>query len=434
MDKQALKQAVCAAIDENRDKIIAIGEEIRVNPELGYKEFKTAERVRKVFEEMELPYQDKVSVTGLIAQMKGRDSKVKMAVMGELDAVVCPGHPQADPVTGAAHSCGHHAQVAAMLGMAMGLKYGGAMEQLDGDIALMAVPAEEAVEIEWRQSQIDAGVISYIGGKQNMIKEGYLDDIDLAMMVHGTTGDKIELAETSTGFVVKFVRYLGKEAHAGGAPHLGINALNAANIGLAAINANRETFQDKDTIRVHPIITKGGDLVNVVPADVRIETYIRGKTMDGVLDASKKVNRALKAGADAVGAQVVIQEIPGYMPRMNNKRMNELFEANVTPLVGADHVINNGHSTGSSDFGDIMHLMPGIHPYIGGAVGRGHSSDYQIADPEMFYIVPAKAMAMTAIDLLWDGAAEAKAIVDAYEPVYKNKEEYLAAWEELMRG
>ena len=175
-------------------------------------------------------------------------------------------------------------------------------------------------------------------------------------------------------------------------------------------------------------------MVNVVPADVRIETYIRGKTMEGVLDASKKVNRALKAGADAVGAQVVIQEIPGYMPRMNEKRMNQLFEANVTPLVGSDHVVNNGHTTGSSDFGDIMHLMPGIHPYIGGAVGRGHSSDYQIVDPEMFYIVPAKAMAMTVIDLLWDGAAEAKAIVESYQPVYKNKEEYLAAWEELMKG
>ncbi len=120
---------------------------------------------------------------------------------------------------------------------------------------------------------------------------------------------------------------------------------------------------------------------------------------------------------------MVIQEIPGYMPRMNEKRMNQLFEANVTPLVGSDHVVNNGHTTGSSDFGDIMHLMPGIHPYIGGAVGR-----------EMFYIVPAKAMAMTVIDLLWDGAAEAKAIVESYQPVYKNKEEYLAAWEELMKG
>ncbi|MCD4837146.1 amidohydrolase [Phocea massiliensis] len=434
MDKQALKQAVCAAIDQHREKIFEIGEAIRVNPELGYKEFKTAQRVKEVFEEMGLPYQEKVALTGLIAQMKGRSPGVKMAVMGELDAVVCPGHPQADPVTGAAHSCGHHAQVAAMLGMAMGLQSGGAMEYLDGDLLLMAVPAEEAVEIEWRQSLIDQGKIRYIGGKQNMIKDGYFDDIDLAMMVHGTTGDKIEMADTSTGFVVKFVRYLGKEAHAGGAPHLGINALNAAQIGLAAINANRETFQDKDTIRVHPIITKGGDLVNVVPADVRIETYIRGKTMEGVLDASKKVNRALKAGADAVGAQVVIQEIPGYMPRMNEKRMNQLFEANVTPLVGSDHVVNNGHTTGSSDFGDIMHLMPGIHPYIGGAVGRGHSSDYQIVDPEMFYIVPAKAMAMTVIDLLWDGAAEAKAIVESYQPVYKNKEEYLAAWEELMKG
>lgn len=434
MDRQQMKKAVCEKIDQNRGRIIALGESIRVQPELGYKEYKTAEKVKRAFEELELPYIDKVSVTGLIADMKGRSHGIRLAVMGELDAVVCPGHPQADPVTGAAHSCGHFGQIAAMLGMAIGLKESGVMAELDGDISLMAVPAEEAVEIEWRQGLIDEGKISFIGGKQNMIKEGYFDNVDLAMMIHGTTSDKVEMAETSTGFVVKFIKYTGKEAHAGSAPHMGVNALNAAEIGLMAVHAQRETFKDEDTIRVHPIITKGGDLVNVIPADVRIETYIRGKTMSGVLDASQKVNRALKAGAMAVGAQVEIKEIPGYMPRMNEKRMNELFRANAETLVPKDRIINNGHTTGSSDFGDIMHLMPGIHPYIGGAEGRAHSSDYQVTDPELFYIVPAKAMAMTAVDLLCGGAEEAKEIVKNYTPVYKSKEEYLSAWEQLIKG
>jgi len=66
------------------------------------------------------------------------------------------------------------------------------------------------------------------------------------------------------------VRYIGKAAHAGGMPHRGINALYAANIALSAINAIRETFRDEDTIRVHPIITRGGSQVNVIPADVRL--------------------------------------------------------------------------------------------------------------------------------------------------------------------
>jgi metal-dependent amidase/aminoacylase/carboxypeptidase family protein len=97
------------------------------------------------------------------------------------------------------------------------------------------------------------------------------------------------------------VRYIGRASHAGGAPHLGVNALYAAQIGMTAINAIRETFRDDDSIRVHPIITHGGSQVNVIPADVRIETYVRGKTVEAILDANVRVDRALKAGALALG-------------------------------------------------------------------------------------------------------------------------------------
>src|SRR5207244_9218026 len=91
------------------------------------------------------------------------------------------------------------------------------------------------------------------------------------------------------------------------------NALYAAQIGLMAINAIRETFRDEDTIRVHPIITHGGSQVNVIPGEVRIETYVRGRTMEAILDANVKVDRALRAGARALGANVEIETLPGYM-------------------------------------------------------------------------------------------------------------------------
>ena len=80
-----------------------------------------------------------------------------------------------------------------------------------------------------------------------------------------------------------------------------------------------------------------------------------------------------------------------------------------------------------------MHLIPAIHPYIGGASGVGHSSNYQVKDPEMFYIAPTKAMAMTIIDLLYDDAAVAQGIIKNFEPIYKNKEEYLKAWQEIAK-
>ena len=100
---------------------------------------------------------------------------------------------------------------------------------------------------------------------------------------------------------------------------------------------------------------------------------------------------------------------------------------------GAENVGYAAHGTGSSDYGDIQHLVPGIHPYVGGAIGTEHGSDYAIQDREMLYLVAAKAMAMTAIDLLANGAEKALEIKQNFTPVYANKEEYLAAWEELMK-
>src|SRR2546426_1687092 len=148
------------------------------------------------------------------------------------------------------------------------------------------------------------------------LRLGHFDDVDLAMMIHATSrpeDGKAGVPGSNNGCVVKTVRYIGRAAHAGGAPHAGINALHAAQIGLMAINAIRETFKDEDTIRVHPIITHGGSQVNVIPGEVRIETYVRGKTVEAILDANRKVDRALRAGALALGATVEIETLPGYM-------------------------------------------------------------------------------------------------------------------------
>lgn len=436
MTKDQAKAAACQAIDGQAEHLIALGEAIFARPELGYKEFETAARVAAEFEALKLPYRSGIAITGLRAEIAGGSDGPRIAVMGELDSVLCPGHPQADPHTGAAHSCGHNAQLVTMLGVGIGLSAGGVLGQLAGSVSLMAVPAEEYVEIEYRNRLRQEGKIRFLGGKQEFIRLGEFDDMDLAMMCHlsgSPPGKTMVLGGTSNGFIGKFVKFAGREAHAGGAPHDGINALNAAMLGLMGIHANRETFKDDDTIRVHPIITKGGDLVNIIPADVRMEAYVRGKRMEGILDASRKVNRALEAGAMAVGADVEITELPGYLPRLNDPTMNDLFRDNAATLVGAETVVGPGHTTGSSDMGDVMHLMPAIHPYTGGASGRGHSEDFRIPDKQLAYIMPAKAMAMTVIDLLWDGAAQARAIKAAFKPVY-TKNTYLQMWEELFAG
>ena len=319
-----------------------------------------------------------------------------------------------------------------LLGVAAGLVDAGVAPHLAGKVVFFAVPAEEFVEIEYRQALAQQGQVEFLGGKPELVRLGEFDDIDLAMMTHTTANPEdgaLALSSSSNGCIVKLIQFVGRAAHAGGAPHKGVNALNAATLALQAIHSQRETFRDADTVRVHPIITRGGDVVNVVPSDVRMETFVRGRTVEAIEDANRKVDRALKAGALAVGGQVTIYTIPGYLPLRNDSALADVYRENAIALVGRDQVKEIGHRTGSTDMGDISHLMPAIHPYAGGAEGTGHGADYRIADPEAAIIRPAKAMAMTVLDLLAGRAAEQ--IVREARPRF-TKDEYLAFQRQLQ--
>jgi len=290
------------------------------------------------------------------------------------------------------------------------------------------VPAEEYGDIEWRVGQARAGRLEFLGGKPELLRLGHFDDVDLAMMIHTTSrpeDGKAGVPASNNGCVVKTVRYLGRAAHAGGAPHMGVNALYAAQVALVAINALRETFRDEDTIRVHPIITHGGSQVNVIPGEVRIETYVRGRTMDAILDANRKVDRALRAGALALGAKVEIETLPGYMPMTCDPRMADRFKANAAALVGEEHYRQIGHRTGSTDMGDLSQVMPVLHPYVGGARGTGHAADYEIVDKPLAYLVTAKSLAAMVVDMLADGATGAREVLQKAKPPM-TREQYLA--------
>ena len=210
---------------------------------------------------------------------------------------------------------------------------------------------------------------------------------------------------------------------------MGINALNAATIALSAIHAQRETYRDEDTIRIHPIITQGGIAVSSVPADVRMETFVRGRTIEAYQSASEKVDRALRAGAMAVGGSVTITTLPGYLPIQSDEAMLRLYSANAAALVGEENLVRLGHRSGSSDMGDVSQIMPVIHPWVVAATGSGHGSDYLVQDYELAVLTAAKAMAMTVIDLLANGARRAREIKANYKAPL-TKDAYLS----LMRG
>lgn len=421
MNLEETKAAVLAHIDRRADEALVAAERILNSPEPGFREHGTSRFVAQKFSEFGIPFEDGLALTGLKAMMEGGRSGPTVGVFGELDSLIVPGHPFADPQTHAAHACGHHAQIGSLLTVAIGLQAPGVLESLAGRVALLVVPAEEFIEIEYRDGLRSQGRLEFLGGKSEFIKLGVMDDVDIAMMTHtenrdwSYTGGKIGVGARNNGMIAKRIRFNGVASHAGGSPHLGVNALNAANIALMAIHAQRETFRDEESIRIHPIITKGGTVVSSVPADVRMETFVRGSTIDAYMDAGQKVDRALRAGAMAVGGSVDISTIPGYTPLEQDAALTELYVSNAAQIVGADKIARMGHRSGSTDMGDISQIMPAIHPYAAAATGKAHGNDYVVEDYELAVTTAGKAMAMTIVDLLFDEAQRANPILRDFE-------------------
>jgi len=419
-----LKKRACETIDKRKKEIVGLAQQVLANPEAGFREVKTAQLVAEKFQEMGIQHESGLALTGLKGRIKGGAGPgPSVAVIGELDSLVVTEHPNADPDTGAAHACGHHCQIGMMLGATMGLLTPEVMAQLSGEVVPFAVPAEEFIEVEQRLEMRNEGKLEFLGGKQELIRLGKFDDVDIAMMCH-TASDmgerKFAMGGTSNGHVVKFVRYTGVGAHAGSLPHRGVNALNAASFAIQAINALREAHRADDTVRIHGIITRGGEAVSAVPSDVRLEWRVRSSTPKVVVENSVAVDRCFRAGALAVGASVNITTIPGYLPMRHDTKLQDIFRRTAVDLLG-DHAAlvmparrNRG---GSTDMGDLSHIIPACHPYTAGAVGPGHSSEYIITDYESAVIVPAKIMAMVVIELLADGAKRAKEVKANHRPL-----------------
>ena len=157
-----------------------------------------------------------------------------------------------------------------------------------------------------------------------------------------------------------------------------------------------------------------------------MESYVRGASMQAILKANKRVNRALAASAAALGAQVRLEDRPGYAPLNNDKNLSRIAEEAmriVSPEEGKV-VISGGWSTGCTDMGDLSAVMPACQPYACGAVGTGHGNDYRIADVNRACVNSAKAQVMMLHLLMKNDAAEARKVVDERRPVYASIREY----------
>lgn len=427
-----------SAIDRATRELVRTAKKIYVEPEVGFRERKTSALIARSLRALGLTVEEGIAHTGLKAVYDFGRPGPRIAVISELDSLRVPSHSGADPETGAAHACGHHTQAGMMLGVAHALTQPELRGLLSGSVAFIATPAEEFIDVSERLEMRRAGLLQFLSGKQEMMRLGTFDDVDMAMMMHTASGDgspRITVGGTSNAHIVHHVRFIGRSAHAGGAPDRGINALQAAMLAMNAINAQRETLQEQHTARIHGIITRGGSAVNAVPDNVVYEGRVRAMQRDALLDVNEKVLRCYRAGALGVGADVEITTIPGYLSMRNDVDMQAAFSRNAETVVGSSNlrVTDDAESRGgSTDMGDLSTVMPAIHPYTSAATGTGHGPDYIITDYDLAVVAPAKIMSATVIDLLSNDAAEARKVVDNFNPLM-SRSQYLATQAERFQ-
>lgn len=418
-------------VEKHRQTILDAERQIWRHPETGFREWKTEAYLAEIFEKAGYELHKAGNIPGFYTDLDTGRPGPKLLIMGEMDALLQPNHPEA--VDGKAHTCGHNCQCAALVGTALALKEPGALDGLCGSIRLMAVPAEELVETDFREDLQKQGIIRYMSGKQEFLYRGYMDGCDICYLLHASASwEKVFECWDCNGGITKDITFTGVAAHAAACPHLGINALYAANLGIQAINNLRETFRDQDHVRVNPILASGGDAIGAIPAKVTINSSIRAATIEAMMETSEKINRAMAGAALTVGAEVHIEDHPGYAPLYNDPNLVKLAGEVGRELMD-DSQIDMHHPWGSActDMGDMSCVMRTIHPHIAGCVGLGHSDDFYVKDPEMACVLGAKIQVLLAVHLLENNAAKAKEVLAGPPLPYASKEAYFAVLDQF---
>ena len=424
------------AIKMDAARIIALGEKFRAIPEPGFREFKTAELVAEELRTAGAVVETGLAVTGVRGTV-GPEDAPEVILVADMDGLLTTGLPGSGPGetrSGMAHSCGHGAQMAVMLSVFRALASSGIAEREGVRLVFLGAPAEEYNDLDYRLALRSKGAIRLFSGKQELIALGAFERAAAVLKYHSMTDEPGRMATvngTLNGFMAKRATFLGGPAHSGAWPERGINALNAAMIAQMAIHTQRETFRDDEHIRVHPILREGGSVVNTVPERAVMETYVRGASFDAIASAAAKVDRALAAGAVAVGAKVRIENLPGYLPFRPSPALGEYLGRAVLAHVDAALVDFADASFASDDIGDVASVAPTLQLGFGGFRGTIHGADFHPYDSERAYVLPAMILADTAVSLMENRGAGALAAKAAFKPRW-SRDAYIAAVESFF--
>jgi amidohydrolase len=373
MDIENLKSQIVASIDESAEAIFSLSRRIHANPEMGFKEVQASAWITEFMENQGFNVHRGICKFPTAFRASYGKGKPAIAFLAEYDAL-----------PGLGHGCGHNLISAAGVAAALGSKK--AVDVCGGTILLIGTPAEELY-----------------AGKQVMAQRGAFKDLDAVMMVHPDTQD---IAVTHALACQRLdIEFFGKAAHAAGNPHAGINALEAMVLSFNAIDALRQHLPPK--AMVHGIITSGGSAANVVPDYSAGNFIVRAADLAVMEVIKQKVLNCFTGAALATGAQMEYKwEDHFYAPVNNNLTICRTYVNNLKQLGRKVELDVAEESFGSTDFGNVSQLVPGMHAQIGVATAGTalHSTQFvkaAISDRALkSTLLGGKAMALTAADLL----------------------------------
>ena len=417
-----MKQRVIEVLDQMSEKTIELGRKLFDTPELGFKEFKTKEILIKELKDAGFEIEREYARTGFSVSIGSGHPHI--GLVAEMDAIPTLGHPNADMNDqSSAHTCAHSTQCAIMTSVIKALKEVNVTD-FSGKVTLFFTPAEEFTDMAFRNDLIANGEIKYPAGKIQMLHEGIFDDVDLCLHLHAMGNDQVRFASDShlAGFIYKKFTFVGKASHAAVLPHLGVNALNAFALFQSAAGMLRETFVDEDKNRFHGILTEGGQTVNSIPERVVYEGYVRSFNTENMKLLSDKLTNAAQHCAQALGAECIVEDTPGYLPFKPCHELSLIVEENMLQFCRADEILHDEKSVAAGDIGDLGVFVPTIQFGYGGVGGVIHGKNMYIEDEQRLYIESAKVTAMTVIDLM-SNPDKVKRVVESFKPAM-TKEEY----------
>ncbi|XOQ12554.1 MAG: Carboxypeptidase [Shouchella clausii] len=414
--------------EQQYEEILAIARDIFAHPELGYKETRTSELVRTFIEQKNpAAIIEPFSTTGLKTELT-TDKHKTIAFIAELDAVYAPSHHMADKKTGAAHNCGHYTQVAIALALYNYFVQTGDHIQFDFNVAFIFVPAEEYLDLAYREELLNNGTIGHYGGKPEAMRLGMFDNIDASICIHAIGGAfekrTVEINCDLAGFLYKYYDFIGEAAHAGFDPFAAKNAYSMSTLFNVALGLVRQQLKDSENVRMNPIVSASDMSTNVIPNAIRIGSDLRTKTLAYMGEVAKKMDAAASGSAHALQGEVAIHTQMGYLPFVQDRYLSTFVKQAFAKTEEVEELLENNAISAAGDIGDLSYMMPCIQIGHSGFAGTIHGDDFIDVDPHFLFAVFPRFLTQVFAEL--NGAID-------WSRLYKRSyDDYLAVIETVM--